>query len=72
MAYGRRPTPSMRRHRRAFARNRTPRATCTGAIAGGSTNPASSLCVITRAPSNLVETPHEVAHTKSLLASLVW
>ena len=71
MAYGRRPTPSMRRHRRAFARNRTPRATCTGAIAGGNTKPASSECVITKAPSNLVDTPQDVAQTRSRFASLV-
>ena len=73
MAYGWHPTPSeapRRRHRADIGGRQG--ATCTGAIAGGKTSPASSLCVITRAPSNLVETPHEVAQTRSRFASLFW
>ena len=37
--------------------------TTTGATFGGSTNPSSSLCAITKAPINLVLTPQLVAQT---------
>ena len=37
---------------------------------GGNINPSSSLCAITSAPTSLVDTPHDVAHTYSILLSL--
>lgn len=46
--------------------------TCTGAMAGGSTRPASSECVMTSAPISRVETPQLVAHTSSRVPSAVW
>lgn len=45
---------------------------CVGAMAGGSTSPASSECDITRAPSSRVLTPQEVAQTCVAELSAPW